>query len=156
MSQDTRGFLYALEPVMRRQQWELDATQGRLAVVQREVEEAQAAVAGLREQVAHEEAAGRNAVFDAADLQRRVRWLARLRAQAVRAQAALDALLQQRREVRAEYARQQNKLEVLQRHREETLGEFVRGQQARSAAAADGEWLARGANRGAGPGAPGR
>ena len=146
MNADLRGFHYALQPVLERQRWRIDALQARLGAAQRAVNEAQEALDAREQQLAamHQSLAGaRTGRLDPVLLRRSLHWLAGEREQIVAQRQQLEQLKADRAELLAEYRAQQAKLESLQQHRTERQAEYVQDTQRRAAAAADSDWLAR-------------
>lgn len=146
MSADLRGFHYALQPVLDRQRWRIDALQAKLGVAQRAVSEAQDALHARERQLAvlHQSLAdARAGRLDPVLLRRSLHWLAGEREQIAAQHQQLERLKAERDERLAEYRAQQAKLESLQQHRTEHQAEYVQEMQRRAAAAADNDWLAR-------------
>lgn len=146
MSADLRGFHYALQPVLERQRWRIDALQAKLGVTQRAVAEAQGALESREQQLAamHETlAAGSTGRLDPVLRRRSLQWLAGEREQIAAQQQELERLKAERAELLAQYRAQQAKFESLQQHRAERQAEYVQETQRRAAAAADNDWLAR-------------
>ncbi|HSW22229.1 MAG TPA: hypothetical protein VLJ62_05645 [Burkholderiaceae bacterium] len=146
MTTDLRGFSYALEPLLRRQRWALEAAQSRLGLANREIAQATHALSGLQEQLADQNARAAQAATERMDpvLHRRsLQWLADMRQEIARAQQALDGLREQRSQLMAVCAQRQNKLDVIERHRDECRAVYAQEHDMRAAAAADRDWLAR-------------
>jgi flagellar export protein FliJ len=143
---DLRRFEYALEPLRRRRQWELDALRAELGRVQKQVSEAEEGVEKLRGELREATAAAArdlSARVDPARHPRSVGWLVQLRAAIEAGVAKVAALRAEREQVRARLVAGQQKLEVIERHREESQADFAQGEVARLATEADRDWLAR-------------
>lgn len=146
MTADLRGFVYALEPLLRRQRWELEALRARLGAANREIAGAVQALDTLQVQLTQQSASAAGAVtqrVDPAMHRRSLQWLARLREGIAQASQALQALRDRRAQLMAEHAQRQNRLDVIERHRAERLAGYALEHQNREAAQADREWLAR-------------
>jgi len=143
---DLRGFDYALEPVRRQRQWELDAARARLGRVIRSLEEAQRSLRDLVARHRGESERTAHALAERMDPARHrncVQWLAELRADILRAEETLRSLQEECARARAECVARQQKLEVIEQHRHECVAEFTQEREARSSTEADREWLAR-------------
>lgn len=146
MSADLRGFHYALQPVLERQRWRIDALQAQLGAAQRAVSQAQEQLDARERQLAamHQSLAdARTGRLDPVLLRRSLHWLAGEREQIVGQRQQLEQLKAERAALLADYRAQQAKLEGLQQHRAEHLADYVQEAQRRAAAAADSDWLAR-------------
>jgi flagellar export protein FliJ len=146
VSTDLRRFDYALEPLRRRRQWELDALQAELGRVQREVVRAEELVERLRQELQEATAAAVRDVsawIDPGRHPRSVGFLVQLRVGIEAGAGRVEALRAERESVRAQLAEKQQKLDVIERHREEAVAEFAQHEEARIAAEADRDWLAR-------------
>lgn len=146
MSFDARGFHYVLEPLLRRQRWQVEALQARLGVANRKVADARQELderqARLREQHARAADAAVQRM-DPALHRANLHWLAQLREEIAGMQRRLDALREERAQLLAQYVAGQNKLAVIEKHREECLAEYAQLDRGRAATAADRDWLAR-------------
>ena len=150
MSFDLRGFNYALEPLLRQRQWQLDALLARLGQAQAAVREAQEHLEALR---ARHEAQSREAARSL--LQRLnpdhhtlcLQWLANLHTEILAGATRLGELEAERSRIRAQCLLQQQKLDVIELHREEEVADYTRVELGRLATEADRDWLARAAFR---------
>lgn len=146
MSIDVRGFDYALEPLRKRQTWQLEALQAKLGLANQEIAGATLQLEQRNDRLREQHAMACDAVtqrINPALHRRSLQWLARLREEISLAQAQLGELRKKRAALLAECVAKQNKLSVIERHRDECLAEYAQTHQNRLAAAADGEWLAR-------------
>lgn len=157
MTVDLRRFAYPLEPLRRRREWDLDAARAELGRVQAELDAAcreAEALAARQAQATRRVADGLAAGVDPANHRRALLWLAALRSQTKAAEARVASLRARRANVSARCLEAQRRLDVVVRHREECLADYGKDAQARDAADADREWLAR--PDAAGPGPEGR
>lgn len=146
MRTDLRRFDYALEPLRRRRQWELDALRAELGRAQQKVTEAEELVDRLREDLrAATSAAARGLAsgIDPVRHPRSVGWLVQLRAGIEAALGRLEVRRTEREAVRKRLVAHQQRLDVIERHREESLAEFGQAEEGRLATEADRDWLAR-------------
>lgn len=146
MAADVRGFRYPLEPLLRRQGWQLEAAQARLGRATREVSAKRNAIERREEGLRRQDAdAARSAAarFDPVHQHRNLQWLAREREAIAAERRELEALRRQRAEIAADCLARQNRLQVIEDHREDRVADYAQEQQGRQAAAADAEWLAR-------------
>lgn len=146
MSFDARGFHYALEPLLRRQRWQVEALQARLGVANRKVADAQQELDERKAQLHEQHARAADAAvqrMDPALHRANLHWLAQLREEISGMQRRLDELREERAQLLAEYVAGQNKLAVIEKHREECLAEYAQLDRGRAATAADRDWLAR-------------
>lgn len=146
MNADVRGFTYALEPLRRRQRWQLEALQVKLGGANRDIADSTARLAQFEEQLRTQLAQASDAVtqrFDLAVHRRSLYWLARLREQIAQAQTQLQELCERRAQLRADCLSRQNKLDVIERHRDDSMSAYTQTHQNRQGAAADADWLAR-------------
>jgi predicted nucleic acid-binding Zn-ribbon protein len=146
MSADVRGFNYALEPLRKRQAWQLEALQARLGIANRDIASATSQLHQRHERLREQHAKACEAVTQRVDpvLQRRsLCWLAQLREEITLAQTRMNELQMQRSHLMTECVASQNKLAAIERHRDECLAEYAQTHQNRLAAAADSDWLAR-------------
>lgn len=157
MSFDARGFHYALEPLLRRQRWQVEALQASLGVAGRKLAGAQQELDAHHVQLREQHARAADAAaqrMDPALHRAQLHWLAQLREGIAGMQRRLDALREERAQLLAEYAAGQNKLAVMEKHREQCLAEYAQLDRSRAAAAADRDWLARQPGGTAGHAAP--
>jgi len=146
MTIDHRGFRYALEPMRRRQAWQLEALESRLTRANQEVAAAaEQLLASKRHlEVQHGQvlvAATRG--LDPACQRRSLWWLAQLREQIALAQTELKALQATCCQLQVEYVTQRNKRDAIEQHRADCLAAYAQTEQNRQASVADVDWLAR-------------
>lgn len=146
MTIDLRRFEYALEPLRRQRQWQMDALYARLARIQRAVREADGELGALRE--AHDAQCRRAAeIFaerlDPSSQPRILQWLARSRLRTRAAEEVLAELEAERVRVGAACVQQQNKVDAMERHRDDCMSAYVQEEHGREAAEVDRDWLAR-------------
>jgi flagellar export protein FliJ len=150
MSVDMRGFVYALEPLRRKQQWQLEAAQRRLGQAQAAHDAAQAALTELQAVLAGvAQGAGRAADgrVDPAQHQRTLAYLIDMRGRIDAQQAVLEQTAAARDAARADCLVAQQRCEALARHREQHQDEYRAEELARQASETDRDWLARSAWR---------
>jgi hypothetical protein len=146
MSLDLRRFEYALEPLRRRWQWQLDALQGQLGAAQREIAVEDAVIAGHRERLEAERnraAAAAVRRLDPSSYPCLLHWLGQLRDVIEAAEVEQDRRRERRAVLQAQCVAQQRRLEALERHREECVAEHVVEEARRDASEADRDWLVR-------------
>lgn len=146
MSVDLRRFDYALEPLRRRRQWQLEALQASLGRVHVELERVSEELATLRKR--HEDesqrlARGLTGPFDPVGHGRALRWLAKQFRSIRVAEDRLVALWAERARFAQLCLAQQQQVDVLDRHREECVADFVQEESGRMSAEADRDWLVR-------------
>lgn len=153
MSQvDLRGFQYALEPLLRKQQWRVDALQARLAAMdklvaaaRRECAQVEAALessaGGLRQQ-----GGGR---LDPDAYARGLAWLAALQADLEQKKLRHERLRLDREALLETWLQAQRKVDVTSEHKDECLKEYVLTEQNRLSSEVDRDWLARSSHGGA-------
>lgn len=150
MSVDMRGFVYALEPLRRKQQWQLEAAQRRLGQAQTAHEAAQAALTELQAAlagVAQEASGARGGRVDPVMHQRTLAYLIDLRGRIDAQQAVLEQAGAARDAARAACLAAQQRCEALTRHRERHQDQYHAEELARQASESDRDWLARSAWR---------
>lgn len=147
MSQvDLRGFQYALEPLLRKQQWRVDALQAKLAAMDKRVGAArrectEAAMAfdtcagGLRQT-----GSGR---LDPDAYARGLAWLAALQADLEQKKLRHERLRLDREALLGTCLQAQRKVDVTSEHKDECLKEYVLTEQNRLSSEVDRDWLAR-------------
>lgn len=143
---DLRGFRYALEPLLRRQRWRLEAQQLKLAALQGEIEreaERQRALEQDCRQRAEEGARALSGRLDLAAHQRNLAYLARQREDIAQGAAGLERLRERRRELRELCLQLQRKLDLLEQHRTGASAEYRLAESHRQAGEMDQEWIAR-------------
>jgi hypothetical protein len=146
MSADVRGFNYALEPLRKRQMWQLEALQAKLAIANRNFATAVGRISERHESLREQHARAAAAIEQRIDpsLQRRnLYWLSHLRADIKAAQTQLDELRAKRGQILRDCVTSQNKLAAIDEHRRECLAAYAQADENRLSAAADGDWLAR-------------
>jgi len=146
MTVDLRRFVYPLEALRRKHEWQRDAVQSRLAAAEREVAVQREKLDGLR--AARDLAAADCARASAhrLDPQRHVQglaWIARLHARLVQQQEALAKAEARRDALREECTASQRKVELDERHRESCLAEYRASEEAHERTEADRDWIAR-------------
>lgn len=143
---DLRSFSYALEPLLLKQQWRLDAAQaklgqieGQVAVARRERELAQAALddcaRGIR--------AMAGAALDPAAYSRSLLYLADLQAGIAEMDLRLERLQRDRQALREDCMQAQRKVDVTSAHKDECVKEYILSEQNRISSETDRDWLAR-------------
>lgn len=143
---DLRGFRYALEPVERRQRWQLDALQRRLALQQTQLAQARQGAQDLEDERQAVAARAGSVQGQRIDPQSRGRALAYMRRLAQQHRDALervDELDAACAQARSDCIQAQLRLQGLQAHRASALAEFATEQRQREAGERDREWLAR-------------
>jgi len=146
MTVDLRRFEYALEPLLGRRRWQLEAAQARLG---RAVAEIAAAVASLEDLPARyglERARAARALverLDPASHPRALAWLVRVRRTISAGEQELAGLEARRAELGLACLEAQRRVDAIEHHRGECVAEFAREESARLASEADREWLQR-------------
>jgi hypothetical protein len=143
---DTRGFSYALEPVQRRREWKLDAALARLAKLNQQLRERQAAREAIlqdREQQAVRVSRAWTARPDPVAQTQLLAYLAALHRRAQEADQEIAALTDTLLRARQECAAQRQGLEVLDEHRAGLLKDYGTEQLRKTGVHADQEWVAR-------------
>lgn len=146
MTTDLRGFDYALEPLRRKRQWQLEAAQAALGRLERELSRAIQRVAELRETYDAERRHAAESLVsrsDPAAHRRSLGWLAEQRRAIARAEEFVARLREDRKALVARCTAEQQALEILERHREECQATFIREAEARAYTDTDREWLSR-------------
>ncbi len=146
MSIDLRRFVYPLEALRRRHEWQRDAARTRLAAAEREVATERAKLEALREERTRAAADCARSAARHLDPQRHVQglaWLARLHARIAKQEDVLAKAEARRDAVRKECTERQQKVELDDEHRESCLEEFRVSEEARGRAEADRDWIAR-------------
>lgn len=145
-----RGFTYALEAARSRKKWQLDAAMAHLADVQRQVSQADGALAALRERL-QEEALHVSQMWtrrpDTRTQERALDFLAALRDQEERLLGELANLRRTLAAARVDCCEKQARVEALDAHRADALRDFLAQQGRKTAVDADQEWSARAARR---------
>ena len=146
MSIDMRGFVYALEPIRKKNRWELDALQARLGKAQADVDKAQASLNELLGAYARTAADASGCAAEAFDPFRHRRQVAYLRLlhQRIETQREdTDNLRSIRDSLRAGCNAKQQALELLDGHRDRCKERYRHDEQVRQSAEADRDWIAR-------------
>ncbi|AMO22196.1 hypothetical protein GCM10027034_25040 [Ramlibacter solisilvae] len=146
-----RGFDYALEPVRRRREWQLEAAQAELGRVQRALAECEADRERVETECAAEASvAGRawSARPDPVAQSHRLAYLAALQQRRKDVEAEAAELARQVADVRRKCLERQRQLDVLDEHRGDALAEHLAEATRRQAVQADQEWSARAAQAG--------
>lgn len=146
MKPDLRGFRYALEPLLRQRQWQLDAVQSELGQVRRELEKATRALEMLRGRYDEQSRLASRALsvrLEPRSHAQRLGWLRSLRDMVASAEKTVRKLHALRGEVSARCLAHQQRLEVIERHREDCQEEFLRDAESRNLSETDRDWLAR-------------
>lgn len=143
---DTRGFTYALAPYMRKQEWQLELLENRLAQAQKVLDvarqERQRLDALFSEQLSHlqEQSQSRpNPQMHS----RGIGYLADLRTRMSAQDEEIAKLRARRDELQAQLVAQQRTIDGLVEHRDDALKEFVEEETRRQAAEADRDWIGR-------------
>jgi hypothetical protein len=146
MNPDLRGFDYALQPVLNRQQWRIDALHAQLGAANRAIAQARDAI-DERERLLRERhaalAQSSTRAIDPVLLRHHLHWLAAEREAIGRERQQLQRLGEERHRLLADCRAHEAKLESLQRHRSDSLADHLRTEQRRAASSADRDWLAR-------------
>jgi hypothetical protein len=147
MSQvDLRGFHYALEPLLRKQQWRVDALQARLGAMDKLVGAAQGACAqaqGALEACAQRLRQPGGGRLDPQAYGRGLVYLAGLQADLEQKKLRLERLRLDRSALQDAYLQAQCKVDVTSEHKDECLKEYVLAEQNRLSSEVDRDWLAR-------------
>jgi len=143
---DLRTFAYPLEPLLRKQQWRVDALEAKLAVVGKLL----AAAKTEREaaQTALEACAGEmrklaGCAVDPSAYGRQLVYLMELQEGVERTTLRLEQLKLDRQAVTEEYVQAQRKVDVTTAHKDECMKEYILSEQNRLSGEMDREWLAR-------------
>ena len=143
---DLRGFQYALEPLLRKQQWRVEALQARLAAADKQVDAARHAC-GEAQSVVDACAQGLRqpggGKLDPQAYGRGLAYLAALQAGLIRKKLHLEQLRLDRSALRETYLQAQRKVDLTIEHKEECLKEYVLAEQNRVNSEVDRDWLAR-------------
>lgn len=143
---DLRAFVYLLEPLRRRRQWQLDAALALLGEQRRKLAVQETGCETLRQECLAQAAQAARVWRDRADpaaQQRLLGYLAALQQRQAQAQHELNALYDMAEQARADCAAQQQRLEVLQQHRDSQFMEFAGEQQRKACVEADRDWGGR-------------
>jgi hypothetical protein len=143
---DLRGFRYALEPLLRKQQWRLDALQARLAAADKLVEAARQVCRDAQSTLdacardLRQSGGGR---LDPQAYGRGLAYLASLQADLVRKKLHLEQLRLDRDALRETCVQAQCKVDLTLEHRDECMKEYILAEQNRVSSEVDRDWLAR-------------
>jgi hypothetical protein len=143
---DLRAFVYLLEPLRRRRQWQLDAALALLGEQRQKLASLEIECEALREECLAQAARAARVWRDRADPAAQGRllgYLAALQQQQTQAQYELTARREVVEQARAECAGCQQQLEMLQEHRESELMAFASEQQRKASVEADRDWGGR-------------
>jgi flagellar biosynthesis chaperone FliJ len=143
---DLRGFRYALEPLLRRQRWRLEAQQLKLAALQQQIERCGASLRALEQtyrQRAEDSVRALVGGFDLVAHQRSLAYLAQLRGEILAGAEQLECLRQQGREQRAACAQLQRRLDLLEQHRADLGAGYLQEEGRRQDNEMDKDWLSR-------------
>jgi len=144
MSIDLRAFSYALEPLRRKQQWQLDSLQAQLGKAQRALDLAEQE---LRDMQAAFDGASADAAmaahFDPRRHQGSLAYLLQCRRQMETSRERLQELREKRDDLSRSCLSMQQALETTEAHRRRCLEEYAHAEQSRQAAEADRDWIAR-------------
>jgi hypothetical protein len=146
MSVDVRGFQFALEPLWRQRQWELETLQCRLAEARRHGSEGRTALEALRLELQTQGRGASEALAQRLDPVRhasRLRWLSTLRSQVSMQEERVAELRREEVRLAADCAKQQNQVDAVEACRDDALADFARHEERRLAAESDRDWLAR-------------
>jgi hypothetical protein len=143
---DLRGFRYDLEPLLRKQQWRVDALQAQLAAMDkaisaalRECADVQAAVdacgSGLRR--------SGGARLDPGAYSRGLAYLAALQADLGQKKLRLERMRLDRGALLEAYLQARCKVDITSAHKDECLKEYILTEQNRLDSEVDRDWLAR-------------
>jgi hypothetical protein len=143
---DARGFVYALEPVRQRQQWNLDKAMAALAQAQKQLSETEARLVQLM--ASHDEQAellgkALQQRLDPIAHRRNLAYLANLRDQWHVLDRAREEQRNHRDSLRDQCIRQQVKLDGLAQHKEDALAQYGDEMRKRDLNEQDRDWLAR-------------
>lgn len=146
MNVDLRRFSYALEPLLKRRQWQLDTLNASLGRLQQAIDAAQDDLQALRAQHHRESedlARALELQLDPALHARGLQWLRQLKTRMETGSLALSALHAQRTALAAKCLAQQQRLDAVLADRKDAQEAFVREEGGRLAAEADKDWLSR-------------
>jgi hypothetical protein len=151
MSQvDLRGFHYALEPLLRKQQWRVDALQAKLAAMDKLVNAARQACAEVEsalDSCAHSLRQPGGGRVEPAAYARGLAYLAVLQGDLEQKKLRYETLRLDRAALLDTYLQAQRKVDVTSEHKDECLKEYVLTEQNRLSSEVDRDWLARAAQR---------
>jgi uncharacterized coiled-coil protein SlyX len=145
---DLRGFAYSLEPLLKRQQWNVDALQLKLARLEKAIGELTSNRGRI--QAAYDEHArtmrtDSGVALEPAAYGRSLAHLAAQQGEIAGLNEQLDGLRQELRHLQGECLRSQVKVDITLAHKAECLKEYMDSQQNRLNSERDRDWLARAA-----------
>lgn len=146
MSIDLRRFDYALDPLLRMRQWQLEALRTQLGRLQNRIAALQQELDRAHGELRAQGALAAQLLLQRCDPAQHVRSLYWLQQQRVRI-AALDremaCLHTERSQLVTRCQAQQQGIDAIEAHRDEAVADFARAEAAVQATAADRDWLAR-------------
>ncbi|HSV34577.1 MAG TPA: hypothetical protein VLI46_03420 [Ramlibacter sp.] len=143
---DTRGFRYALEPLRKRSDWQLDTAIARVAAVRTQLEAARTAQQELEARVIAQARLAQAAWQKRGDPGTQsslLSYLAGLQGQKARADAEIATLEGQLARARQAALEKQQEVDMLRQHRDQELDAYRVEQVRKSSAEADQDWSAR-------------
>lgn len=146
MSTDLRGFVYSLEALLQKQQWQLDTALSNLGVAQLAVERARDNLNSLLSDHASAVTASSQSVLprlDPVQLRQDLAYLAYLNERVCLQRAVLEQAERHKEKLRRACRQCQLKHELVERHRQGCLDTYREREQIRQSNDADLEWLAR-------------
>lgn len=147
---DLRGFQFDLEPLLRKQQWRVDALQAKLAAMDRVFAAAQRACTQVQSAVeACADGLRRpgGAKLDPDGYSRALAYLAALQADLGQKKLRLERLRLDRRALLDAYLQAQRQADVTSEHQDDCLKEYILIEQNRLSSEVDRDWLARSSHR---------
>lgn len=143
---DLRGFTYALAPYMRKQEWQMERLENRLALLRQSLAESREQRAALnldfQSQVSHLQLNWQPRPNPQMH-QRGLGFLAKLRGRIQEKDRDVEALCEQKALLQAECVAQQRKIDGLKEHRADAIQEYVNDAARSAAAEADRNWIGR-------------
>jgi flagellar export protein FliJ len=146
MTADLRGFVFPLQPLLQRSQWELDAVQTRLGNAVERESAAREILESLRRtwrEATPAAAARKGTVLNAMSLMREREYLSRLHKRIEKARQELRQRIEEREACQSDCLAAQQQLEGYKRCRESNLKQFVDAQYAIQQTQMDHDWIAR-------------
>ena len=143
---DLRGFSYPLEPYLRKQEWQLERLEGKLAQIQKLLLSAQESKHGLHVQLqgqSRQMLQWTQARLDPRMHQRGLAYLADIQHRIETQDQEIQSLDAQRIAIREEFVAQQQTIDGLQEHRANALREYAQEVTRLQAAEADRDWIGR-------------
>ena len=145
-SVDLRGFVYQLEPIRKRNKWELDAFQQKLALAQKEFSAGQNILNSLKQKYTSKMLVTKSSWHEQLNLvnhQHALFYLQALQRRIENQSMELVTLKEKLDTLRELCLEQQMKLELIDVHRESSVSDYKLEQQNIQSAEADREWNAR-------------